>query len=80
MPLRFKMCEIKRLLKYFNMRPLKKGSFIYGGIGKDGIWRTCKFDYHKDSETLKPGTANSIANSLKFTNVQEMKKFIYEKL
>jgi len=25
------------------------------GLGKDGIWRTCKFDYHKDNDTLRPG-------------------------
>jgi hypothetical protein len=80
MPIRFNMGQIKRLLIYFNMQPLKKGSFIYGGIGKDGIWRTCKFDYHKDNEMLKPGKANSIAHSLKFNDVEEMKKFIDDKL
>jgi hypothetical protein len=76
MPIRFSQGQIKRLLKYFNMIPIKKGSFVYGGIGKDGVWRTCKFDYHKDNEMLKPGTANSIAHSLKFKNVEEMKQFI----
>lgn len=60
------------------MKPLKKGSYIYGGIGKDGVWRTCKFDYHKDNDILKPGTAKSIAVSLKFNNVEHMKKFIDE--
>jgi len=72
MPIRFSMGHVKRLLIYFNMQLLKKGGFVYGGIGKDGIWRTCKFDYHKDNETLKPGTANSIAHSLKFKDVSEM--------
>ena len=72
MPIRFSMGHVKRLLIYFNMQLLKKGGFVYGGIGKDGIWRTCKFDYHKDNETLKPGTANSIAHSLKFKDISEM--------
>ncbi|MBU3157615.1 hypothetical protein LL037_25240 (plasmid) [Clostridium estertheticum] len=76
MPIRFSMGHIKRLLVYFNMQLLRKGGFIYGGLGKDGIWRTCKFDYHKDNDTLRPGTANSIAHSLKFKDVEEMKKFI----
>jgi hypothetical protein len=76
MPIRFNMGQIKKLLVYFNMKPLRKGSFIYGGIGKDGLYRTCKFDYHKDNDILKPGTANSIAHSLKFTNAEEMKSFI----
>ena len=66
MPIRFSMGDIRRLLIYFNMKPHRMGSFIYGGIGKDGVYRTCKFDYHKDNEMLKPGTANSIAHSLKF--------------
>jgi len=62
------------------MKLLRKGGFIYGGIGKDGIWRTCKFDYHKDNQILRPGTAKSIAHSLKFKDVEEMKKFIDDTL
>lgn len=80
MPVRFTMGEIKRLLSHFNMKPLRKGSFIYGGIGKDGIWRTCKYDYHKDNDILKPGTANNITQSLKFKNVLEMKEYIEKNL
>ena len=80
MPIRFSMGNIKRLLIYFNMQLLRKGGFVYGGIGKDGAWRTCKFDYHKDNETLRPGTANSIAHSLKFKDVGEMKIFIDDNL
>jgi len=40
MPIRFSMGHIKRLLVHFNMKLLRKGGFIYGGLGKDGIWRT----------------------------------------
>ncbi|CAB1249335.1 hypothetical protein ACFHWD_18915 [Clostridium sp. MT-14] len=80
MAIRFDMGQIKKLLLYFNMKPLKKGSFIYGGIGNDGIYRTCKFDYHKDNDTLRPGTASAIAHSLKFKNVMEMKNFIDKNL
>lgn len=80
MPIRFDMEEIKRLLNYFNMKPAKKGSFVYIGIGKDGVKRTCKFDYHKDNDILKPGTANSIAKWLGFENVQKMKDFIDKNL
>lgn len=50
----------------------------YGGIGKDGVWRTCKFDHHKDNDILKHGTAKSIAVSLKFNDAQHIKKFIDE--
>ena len=80
MPIRFSMGQIKRLLIYFNMQPLKKGSFIYGGMGKDGVWRTCKFDYHKDNEMLKLGIDSSIAHALKFKDSAEMKKFTDENL
>lgn len=44
------------------------------------IWRPCKFDYHKDNQMLKPDTANSIAHSLKFDDVEEMKIFVDDKL
>ncbi|HWQ72059.1 MAG TPA: hypothetical protein VN370_07045 [Desulfitobacteriaceae bacterium] len=46
------------------------------GIGRDGIWRTCKFDYHKDKDPVATGTAKIIAASLKFNTVQEMKEYI----
>lgn len=76
MPIRFTHGDIKRLLNYYNMRPLKKGSFIYGGIGKDGKWRTCKFDYHKDHNQIATGTGKSIAISLGFKDTSDMKDFI----
>jgi hypothetical protein len=57
------------------MKP-EKGSTIYFGIGRDGVWRTCKFDYHKDKDPVATGTAKIIATSLKFRNVLEMKDFI----
>jgi hypothetical protein len=62
------------------MRPSRTGSTLYWGYGKDGIWRTCKFDYHKDSEILKAGTANAIAHTLKFKNVLEMKNVMLNEL
>lgn len=34
MQIRFSMGEIRRLLIYFNMKPLRKDSFIYGGMEK----------------------------------------------
>ncbi len=58
------------------MKPLKKGSSIYGGIGKDGVWRTCKFDYHKDNDNVSTGTAKAIALSLEFKDIEEMKSFL----
>lgn len=35
--------DIRRILDHLNMKP-EKGSKIYDGIGRDGIWRTCKFE------------------------------------
>ncbi|WP_418792345.1 hypothetical protein [Phosphitispora sp. TUW77] len=80
MPIRFKQGEIKKLLAHFIMKPQQKGSNLYCGIGKDGIWRTCKFDYHKDRDVIASGTAKAIANSLKFSNVLEMKEYIEKHL
>ncbi len=80
MPIRFKQGIIKRLLNYLNMKPLSKGSNLYEGLGKDGVYRICKFDYHKDNDPVATGTANAIAKSLKFQNVEEMKQFIDKNL
>ncbi len=76
MPVRFDHGKIKRLLKYFNMKPSRKGSNLYEGFGKDGKWRRCKFDYHKDRDMVKTGTAKVIASSLGFKTCLEMKEFI----
>jgi len=80
MPIRFSQGDIKRLLAHFNMKPQQKGSTLYCGIGRDGIWRTCKFDYHKDSDIIASGTAKAIANALKFNNVLEMKEYLEKHL
>ncbi|MFZ5688279.1 MAG: hypothetical protein ACOY9Y_08890 [Bacillota bacterium] len=79
MPIRFCQGEIKKLLVHFNMKA-EKGSTIFCGLGKDGIWRTCKFDYHKDKAPVATGTAKAIASSLKFKTVLEMKAYIDEHL
>ena len=76
MPIRFTQGAIRQLLNYFNMKPLKRGSFIYGGIGRDGKWRTSKFDYHRDRDQIATGTGKSIARSLGFKDTSEMKDFI----
>lgn len=79
MPIRFSHGDIKRLLANFNMKP-EKGSPIYYGLGRDGVWRTCKLDYHKDRDTIATGTAKAIAISLKFKTVLEMKEYIEKNL
>lgn len=58
------------------MKPAKKGSNIYKGMGKDGKYRVCKFDYHKDSDLIRTGTSRAIALQLGFKNIKEMKDFI----
>jgi len=80
MPVRFNQGVIRRLIVHLNMKPLKKGSYIYGGFGNAGKWRTCKFDYHKDNDMVAAGTANSIAKSLLFKDVLEMKQYIDDNL
>lgn len=79
MPIRFSHSDIKKLLAYFNMKS-EKGSTIYCGLGRDGVWRTCKLDYHKDRDTIATGTAKAIASSLKFKTVLEMKEYIEKHL
>lgn len=72
MPIRLSMGHIKKLLVYFNMKLLRKGKFIYGGLGKDGIWRTCKFDYHKDNLRLKTPKSEVIVS---FAFILQFKDF-----
>ena len=66
--------EIARLLRHFNMKKRKNG-FIYEGTGRDGKWRSAKFDYHKDRDVLRKGTALNIAQSLGFATLEEMKDY-----
>ncbi len=80
MGIRFSQRDIARLLRHFRMEPQKKGSNLYAGIGLDGQWRTCKFDYHKGREEVLKGTANAIAKSLLFRNVEEMKRYMEKNL
>lgn len=77
MGIRFSQRDIARLLKHFRMEPQKKGSNLYTGIGLDGKWRTCKFDYHKKREEVLKGTADAIAKSLLFKNMKEMKELFH---
>jgi hypothetical protein len=72
--------QIKKLLKHFNLRPARKGSNVYDGIGKDGILRRCTFHYHKNREELRKGTAESIARQLGFKNAVEMQEYIKKNL
>ena len=61
---------VKKLLNNFNMQPLKKNGTIWGGVGKDGIWRTCRF---KDNIKMIPdGSAKAILISLGFKGVKDI--------
>jgi hypothetical protein len=51
----------------------------YTIVGRDGIWRTCKFDYHKDKEPVTTGTAKIIVTPMKFRSVLDMKEYIDQK-
>ncbi len=55
------------------MYPLEKNSNIFGGMGKDGIWRTCKFQAKKDTHLVPDGTAKAILVSLGFKGVKDIK-------
>lgn len=79
MPIRVCQGDIRKLLSHFNMKP-EKGLTMYMGIGRDGIWRTCKFDCHKDTDPAATGTTKIIAASLKFKSVLEMKEYIDKQL
>lgn len=79
MAVRFSQGEILFLLQKMGLNPLRKGGTIYGGIGPDGVFRTCKFDYHKDRDIVASGTTRSIATSLGFCSVQDMKDYIDNK-
>jgi len=79
-PARFDQGQIRRILAYLQMAPIKPGGSIHVGIGKDGAWRTCKFDYHKDDDQVTASAADAIAKSLKFKDAAEMRKFFDKKI
>ena len=60
---------------YFNMSKKNKGGCIYFGIGNDGIFRTCKIDFHAGSRNVAPGTTHTMAKDLGFKNAIELKEF-----
>ena len=79
-PVRFDQGQIRQILTYFQVAPIKPGGSIHVGIGKDGAWRTCKFDYHEGGGQVTASAAEAIAKSLKFKDAAEMRKFFDEKI
>ena len=63
---------VKKLLKNFNMAPLKKNGTIWGGVGKDGVWRTCRFKEKDNVKMIPDGTAKAILISLGFKGVKDL--------
>jgi hypothetical protein len=79
-PVRFDQEQIRRMLTYFQMAPIKPGGSIHVGIGKDGAWRACKFNYHEDGGQVTASAADLIAKSLKFKDAAEMSTFFNEQI
>ena len=63
---------VKKLLSNFNMQPLKKNGTIWGGVGKDGIWRTCRFKEKNNLKMIPDGTAKAILVALGFKGVRDI--------
>jgi hypothetical protein len=63
---------VKKLLSNFNMQPLKKNGTIWGGVGKDGIWRTCRFKEKDNIKIIPDGTAKAILIALGFKGVKDI--------
>ncbi len=61
-----------KLLSNFNMQPLKKNGTIWGGVGKDGIWRTCRFKEKNNVKMIPDGTAKAILIALGFKGVKDI--------
>ena len=65
-----------KAFKHFNMQRIRNNGFMYEGMGKDGINRICKLDYHAAGRLIAPGTANKIAQDLGFKNLKELKYYL----
>jgi hypothetical protein len=61
-----------KLLNNFNMQPLMKNGTIWGGVGKDGIWRTCRFKEKNSFKMIPDGTAKAILIALGFKGVKDI--------
>lgn len=80
MPVQFTFGEIAGLFHHFRMQPVKKGSKVYDGLGKDGIVRRSVLHAHSSGETVAIGTADQIAKQLHFNSVLEMRKYMDDNL
>jgi hypothetical protein len=67
---------IKKLFNNFNMHQFEKNGTIFGGIGKDGIWRTCRLKAKSDNDKISDGTVKAILISLQFKGVKDLNYFI----
>jgi len=76
MPIRLSQGDIAFPFRKLGMAPLTKGSSMYAGIGPDGVFRRCRFDYHSDKTPVAAGTAGAIAKALGFANTQAMKDYL----
>jgi hypothetical protein len=77
---RFDQEQLRQIRAYFQLKPIKPGGSIHVGIGKDGAWRACKFDYSQNGGPVTASAATAIAKSLKFKDAAEMSQFFDEEV
>ncbi len=76
MPIRFRQGQIAALLDHLRLRPARKGSGTWIGVGRDGKPLRCYFHFHSDSTPVATGTASAIARQLGFGDVAAMKEYV----
>lgn len=72
----FPFGDIERICRSLGMKPAKKGSQIWRGIGPDGRFRQTRIDSHGAGRPLASGTAKAVARQLGFHDVQEMYEYL----
>ena len=80
MGLQFIQADFLRLFRHFNMDRKHKDGKIYVGMGNDGVYRTCKLDFHTNSTQVATGTAEKMAKDLGFKNTRELKDYMDKNL
>lgn len=72
----FTFGDIERICRALGLKPAKKGSNIWRGLGADGRFRQTRIDSHGPSRPVASGTAKAIARQLGFETVDALYRFL----
>ena len=73
----FTFDDIIPICQRLGMKPVRKGSRTWRGVGPDGKLRQTYIHPHGQGRLVASGTAKAIAKQLGFGSVEEMYRFLH---